>query len=119
MKTITDANRNNNNDNDPDVGFGGDRGNLDAYGLRSDKESEAEMDRESNEFDQPTTPFRLFLEAIHPIDMEAFSEMSWYNKIYEIAKVDWKFALQQFSPLCRWRILTHSYKGEKTCSILR
>lgn len=65
------------------------------------KRHEAEMDRVSrnktsrdgdgddDEGDDgpPKTPFREFLDAIRPVDVEEFPGMSWYNKIYEIAKV--------------------------------
>jgi len=68
----------------------------------NEKRLEAEMDRvvntqggvndeDGDDSDDvaglPPTPFRQLLESINPIDVDEFSEMSWYNKVYEIAKV--------------------------------
>ena len=37
--------------------------------------------------DEPETPMQQFLGAINPINTEEWGEMSWYGKIYEVAKV--------------------------------
>lgn len=79
------------------------------------KRREAEMDRVSrgtasrhgdgdddeyaSDGGEPKSPFREFLDAIKPIDVEEFPEMSWYNKIYEIAKAPILFALTLTCPV--------------------
>lgn len=51
------------------------------------KASQHDDDEDGGDDGPPPTPFRQFLDAINPIDVDEFKEMSWYNKIYEIAKV--------------------------------
>lgn len=99
MNLLSDGNQNVKNGEDGNSRRGS--GNLlaDLENRLEAKRHEAEMDRVSrsrtsrdgddDEGDNgpPKTPFREFLDAIRPVDVEEFPEMSWYNKIYEIAKV--------------------------------